>query len=355
MHKQEKRLVSDIKIGPRFRKNLGDIEGLANAIKDTGCLLQPIGINQDNELVYGVRRLEACKHLGWTEIPVTIVQISDMIKGEFYENAARKDFVFSERMAIFEEIERSKLERKGQRSAEIAAKSTGSSASQLYKEKKLWLEIRSKPRYSYLIKKLDEGEITVNHAIEIIWEAEHEIIGLDEPIMKSDGFEVSKEDRLRQILHDKLIELANDTNILIDRIMNKNYISDNPTTVLEYIFGVESLRALIHPEKYSEKNRKKLLKWVDELESFYERHSNVFASNVSPALDSVNTKTGQIEIRKLDREEAEDWHRQIIKEFRGLIKRCPLVLGMNKNFNEKERGYRAKRRHLLHDRLSEAA
>lgn len=69
--------ITDIKIGNRFRKDLGDIQTLANSIQEIG-LLQPIVVNQNNELIAGQRRLEACgKILGWTEIPVTIVNFAD--------------------------------------------------------------------------------------------------------------------------------------------------------------------------------------------------------------------------------------------------------------------------------------
>ena len=123
----------------------------------------------------------------------------------------------------------------------------------------------------------------------------------------------------------------------------------------EYIFGVKSIRALIHPEKYPEKERRKLLKWVDDLESFYERHANIFASNASPNLDSVSIKTGITERRKLNEEELEGWNHSIIKEFRYIVMHCPFILGMYKNFRAKERGYRAKRRVKLQDKLSESA
>jgi ParB family chromosome partitioning protein len=50
--------IQDIKVGNRFRKDLGDIDGLAETIQDVG-LLQQIGVTEDNnELVYGARRLQ---------------------------------------------------------------------------------------------------------------------------------------------------------------------------------------------------------------------------------------------------------------------------------------------------------
>jgi ParB-like chromosome segregation protein Spo0J len=50
--------ISDIKLGTRYRKAMGDIEGLAESINETE-LLQPIGITPDNELIFGERRLRA--------------------------------------------------------------------------------------------------------------------------------------------------------------------------------------------------------------------------------------------------------------------------------------------------------
>lgn len=160
--------IKDIKVGSRFRKDLGDTDGLAKTIQDVG-LLQPIGVTEDNQLVYGARRLEACKKLGWSEIPVNIIAIRDIIKGEFIENSARKDFTFSERQAILEEIEgqRSNLERdnQGKRSAEIVADYTGSSPAQIYKEKKIFKVAKEAPeKFGEFIEAIDNKEMSVNRA-----------------------------------------------------------------------------------------------------------------------------------------------------------------------------------------------
>ncbi|MCP4548440.1 MAG: ParB N-terminal domain-containing protein, partial [bacterium] len=95
--------ISEIKIGPRFRKDMGGLADLAESIELEG-LLQPIGITKDNELVFGHRRINACRSLGWTEIDARIVQVSSLVAGEFAENEARKDFTPSERVAITEAL-----------------------------------------------------------------------------------------------------------------------------------------------------------------------------------------------------------------------------------------------------------
>ena len=68
--------IADIKVGTRHRRALGDIEGLADSIADFG-LLHPITIDENGWLLAGMRRLAACKHLGWTEIPVNVVGCDD--------------------------------------------------------------------------------------------------------------------------------------------------------------------------------------------------------------------------------------------------------------------------------------
>ncbi len=92
--------INDIQIGDRFRKDLGDIEGLAQSISDDG-LLQAIGVTPDKRLVFGLRRLLACRdHLGWGEIPAVVIDIENLTHAEWIENTIRKDLTLSEMVAI---------------------------------------------------------------------------------------------------------------------------------------------------------------------------------------------------------------------------------------------------------------
>jgi N6-adenosine-specific RNA methylase IME4 len=92
--------ISSITIGDRHRPDMGDLRALANSIAEVG-LLQPIGMSPDGELVFGERRLRACRDLlGWTEIPARIVNVRSIVQGEIHENEIRKDFTPSERVAI---------------------------------------------------------------------------------------------------------------------------------------------------------------------------------------------------------------------------------------------------------------
>ena len=102
MNKQHKhpsglvRRISDIiVVGIRHRRDLGDIDALAKSIAEVG-LLHPVVITPQGVLIAGARRVAACKLLGWQDIPVTVVKLAEIVKGEFAENAIRKDFLPSE-------------------------------------------------------------------------------------------------------------------------------------------------------------------------------------------------------------------------------------------------------------------
>ena len=107
--------VSTVKIGERFRSDLGDLEPLAESIARQG-MLQPIGINRDNSLVFGQRRLVACRDiLGWTEIEARTVDVTSLVEGQHDENEMRKSFTPSERVAIAEAVRIEIGNRQGQR------------------------------------------------------------------------------------------------------------------------------------------------------------------------------------------------------------------------------------------------
>jgi len=96
--------IDSIKIGSRFRKDLGDTASLAEDIGKIG-LLHPIVVNQNHELICGLRRIEAFKLLGKSEIPAYFVNLYDIIKGEMSENTQRKDFSWEEIIQIKKAIE----------------------------------------------------------------------------------------------------------------------------------------------------------------------------------------------------------------------------------------------------------
>jgi ParB-like chromosome segregation protein Spo0J len=98
--------ITDIKIGERHRKDLGDIDALAKSINEVG-LLQPVVLTPDLELVAGHRRIEALKRLGLAEVPARVLELSpvEMLQAEHDENEVRKNFTPSELVAIGRTLE----------------------------------------------------------------------------------------------------------------------------------------------------------------------------------------------------------------------------------------------------------
>ena len=111
--KQFKVKISDVIVGKRFRKDLGDLKPLEKSIEELNCLLHPVVIEQLSKskwkLVAGRRRLQACKNIGWTTIPATMTKLPMLQMGELHENSSRKDFTGSEIVAISEYIAKNRI------------------------------------------------------------------------------------------------------------------------------------------------------------------------------------------------------------------------------------------------------
>ena len=96
--------IDEIDIGFRYRKELGDLRPLADSIGEVG-LLHPVVVTSEGLLIAGQRRLEACRLLGWAEVPVTVVDLNEAARGEAHENFVRKDLLPSEIVALKRAIE----------------------------------------------------------------------------------------------------------------------------------------------------------------------------------------------------------------------------------------------------------
>jgi ParB family chromosome partitioning protein len=86
--------IEDIRVKRRIRKELGDIEALAESLKLFGQI-NPIVITQKNVLISGQRRLEAARALGWRTVNVVIQEFPDALSKleyEVEENIQRRDF-----------------------------------------------------------------------------------------------------------------------------------------------------------------------------------------------------------------------------------------------------------------------
>lgn len=107
--------ISQIKIGERFRKDLGNVDELSHSILHTG-LIQPITVDTDFNLLAGGRRLAACRLAGLSTIPVIVRHVDgklDAREVELFENIHRKDMTWPEQANLTKCIHEMMLEKHG--------------------------------------------------------------------------------------------------------------------------------------------------------------------------------------------------------------------------------------------------
>lgn len=165
--------ISKITIGERHRKDFGDLQSLADSISEIG-LLQPIGVTEDMNLIFGERRLRACRdNLGWSEIDVRMIDMPNIVVGENAENEVRKDFTPSERVAIARAIADEMDERRGrpteekvqkfahfeegQKTTDFAAKRAGFGNRETFRQAEAVVE-QAEPE---LVEAMDQGKVSV--------------------------------------------------------------------------------------------------------------------------------------------------------------------------------------------------
>ena len=202
--------IADIEIGKRHRKDMGDLTALADSIRRLG-LLQPIGVTEDLNLVFGERRLRATRDiLKKKTITAHIVDVESIVSGEYAENEIRKDFTTSERVAIAKAIEKKIGNRQGQRTdktlrenipevahgrrtREIAAEKAGFGNDKTFRQAAKVVK-NGTPQ---LIQAMDDGRVSIS-AASILTDVDHdeqdEIVELDAKAI----LEAAKEIRARQ-------------------------------------------------------------------------------------------------------------------------------------------------------------
>lgn len=99
--------IEEIQVVGRHRKDLGDLSGLAASIRER-ALLHPPAVTPGGRLIAGQRRLEACRMLGWTDVPVTVVssltEMQELLEAERDENTERLPMKPSEKVALAEAL-----------------------------------------------------------------------------------------------------------------------------------------------------------------------------------------------------------------------------------------------------------
>jgi len=87
----------------RIRQDIGDLKSLEESIQQVG-LINPVLVDENDNLVAGFRRLTACRNLGWQEIEANVVELEGdelkILEAEVAENLYRKEFTPDEILAI---------------------------------------------------------------------------------------------------------------------------------------------------------------------------------------------------------------------------------------------------------------
>lgn len=106
--------ISKVKVDKdRARKDLGDIDALAEDVKTRG-ILQPILVDQFYRLLAGERRWTAAFIAELKEVPVIVKDVNgkiDALEIELIENTQRKDFTWQEQAQLERRIYEAKLEK----------------------------------------------------------------------------------------------------------------------------------------------------------------------------------------------------------------------------------------------------
>ena len=101
--------IKKIKIKDRIRKDFGNIQELADDIRENGLINPPVITPDTYELIAGERRLRAMKLLGYKQIevrPMTVKDAEHQLNLEISENESRKEFTKSERIDYARQLER---------------------------------------------------------------------------------------------------------------------------------------------------------------------------------------------------------------------------------------------------------
>ncbi len=290
--------IEKIEIKDRIRKDFGNIQELADDIKDNGLINPPVITPDTYELITGERRIRAMKLLGYQQIEVRPMAVKDaehQLNLEISENEARKDFSKAERIDYARRLERIESLKAKERQAtstggtdpqlrpnldkaenkrtdEIVAKKLGIGGKDTYRKEKFIVDNKDSLTPEDF-SDWDEGKLSTNKAFKKI-KKEKEL--LEEQIKK---LEFSNQNMQN---YEKLIEMIPELEDLIDTgIVTKDMVLALIKTLSE-----DEQKEFI---KFMPTNKKYTQKQMDEEIQKYK--------NKISELVQQKTKTEKIEIQ----------------------------------------------------------
>lgn len=141
----------------RQRRELNDIESLANSIRQNGLINPPV-IRKDGELIAGERRWTAVRSLGWTHVPVQFIEDLSELEVhaiELEENIRRVDLPWQDQCLAVEAYHQLRLKQDPEWTATQTAEALGLAASKITEKRQVAQElargnerVASAPKYS---------------------------------------------------------------------------------------------------------------------------------------------------------------------------------------------------------------
>lgn len=171
--------IDKIIIKDRIRKDYGNIEELADDIKENGLINPPVVTERNGQLILiaGERRTRACKYLKYPQIEVRVMPVKDalhQLKLEISENENRKDFSFSEKMQWAEQLkeEYGKIAEQNMKGGVTLSSNEQkvNTREKVATDLDMSSTMLGKAQYIYnnadedIIKQLDDGKLSINKA-----------------------------------------------------------------------------------------------------------------------------------------------------------------------------------------------
>lgn len=293
--------IEKIRVKDRIRKDYGNLQDLADDIKKNGLINPPVITPDTYELITGERRLRAMKLLGYKQIEVRPMGVSDaehQLNLEISENEERKDFSKAERIDYARRLERVESlkakERQGKRN-DITKNSSESNGetSQIVAEK---LGIGSKDTYNKE-KFIVDNQSTLSPTDFADWD--------EGKLSTNRAFNKIKEEKER--LEKKVKELESrelEVTIIEKEIDNTDYsLKEKNEELASKLFSIESekqtLKLMNQTLKSSNETTKKLMEqYQKDSEEYREVKSKMIDLGLEPD-GNYNLANAATEIAKL--------------------------------------------------------
>lgn len=269
--------IEKIKIKDRIRKDFGNIQELADDIRDNGLINPPVITPDSYELITGERRIRAMKLLGYQQIEVRPMAVKDaehQLNLEISENEARKDFSKAERIDYARRLERiESLKAKGRMSdggkgkenfpdlkgqtRDTVASKLGIGSGKQYEKEKYIVENKDSLSLEDFVD-WDEGKLSTNKAFQKIKE-EKKLLERQVKKLELSNQNIQNYERLTYMIPE--LEALIDTGIVTKdtALAIMNNLSENEQT--------ELISKLDVTRKYTQQQMQKYIDEIRELKS----------------------------------------------------------------------------------------